>query len=1190
MLATLFLSVCGWAQDSPQAPPLLTLEKVIEGSVVDRDNQVHSPILDLGYSSADSLGKTFQFTAPTSAWYQFELSSSEFDAFLILRDASQAVLMENDDGLGGTNSSAMIELSAEQSIQIQVCALHGDRGKFTLSAQANPDADAIKQWQIDQALFMDGRLVDLYNLDQAADAIPFAKQALELRIQAFGGDHIAVANSYGNLGTMQMDIDDFAGAYHSLDQALKLTRANMPANDLMLATPLFNFATLLDLQGKLDEAASAYAELLQVLDLYDEAESEIGLLGLFGWGEALHHLGRYSEAADVFQRLHDLTKQLPEASALELALLQGRIGLNLGLNGQEDLGIEKLERAKEVLHKVAGRLSAESAEVESYLGVLLTTRGDYDRALEESQNALLSTQALYGKASPEASTILNNLATLYQSQGDLEKAIPLLEECLRIALDVYGEVHPHTATSYNNLGMVWVTQGAPDDAIPYLLKAWELRRQTLAPDHPDHVLGMINLGLAYRASGDMANAELYFNQAIAFTEKHFGDLHVVSIRARAGLAMVYFEKGEFEVAEVLMRQAWQVSKQVLGDRHPSTLSAAQNVAAALLAGHEAEAAKEIYQATLQDLRALLGATHPETIRCQLSYADSMFSIGEFGQALPHYLQAHRARSDLLNLQFPTMSESARFQYLATWPSPEDLLDCAGHLQEKPMFQTYSTFLDWKGKATRSQRASRLWIRESASKENRSIVAEIQSLDHQIKRLVFDNSEATAAQVVEQVTYLRQRRLGLETELNRQSGLEKVFAQPNAEALQQTLTKQTALLDFYAGDETFVWIIRSQGQPTLVRLGATIEIQKHLEIHLQNRLNLTRISRGGRSLTPITEEKDQLFELLWKPIQPYLQGVENILISPDGIICELPFAILQTPEKKFLLEQFQISYLADVPNLAKMESTSRDRQGELCLIGNVNYFEAEGFEDVPLIPTEASGRIHERWVSLPGTQMEIQAIQDLIQYVLKWDSPVVQLKSAAATESAVRELLPQMRYLHFATHGFFEPEKLPSLMANGAELSKITALGAKQKAVGMLPGLLSGLVLAGANQQLPAGVNDAYLSAEEVSFLDLSKCELAVLSACETALGSSRAGNGLMSLRRSFEVAGAKSVLSSLWKVGDKESADLMVDFYQYYWEQGMGKAEALRAAQLKMMNQHRGAGVEPQPASWGAFVLSGNWN
>ena len=144
-------------------------------------------------------------------------------------------------------------------------------------------------------------------------------------------------------------------------------------------------------------------------------------------------------------------------------------------------------------------------------------------------------------------------------------------------------------------------------------------------------------------------------------------------------------------------------------------------------------------------------------------------------------------------------------------------------------------------------------------------------------------------------------------------------------------------------------------------------------------------------------------------------------------------------------------------------------------------------------------------------------------------------------------------------------------------------------VGQHPGLLSGLVCAGANNPAVEGRDDGFLTAEEVGWLNLSGVQLVVLSACETGLGESRAGEGLLGLRRSFLLAGAKTVISSLWSVPDQSTADLMDLFYRNLWQRGMGRHESLRAAQLELLERNKASGRGADPASWGAFVLDGDW-
>src|SRR5262249_27793440 len=146
----------------------------------------------------------------------------------------------------------------------------------------------------------------------------------------------------------------------------------------------------------------------------------------------------------------------------------------------------------------------------------------------------------------------------------------------------------------------------------------------------------------------------------------------------------------------------------------------------------------------------------------------------------------------------------------------------------------------------------------------------------------------------------------------------------------------------------------------------------------------------------------------------------------------------------------------------------------------------------------------------------------------------------ATESVVRQQAPKFRHLHFATHGFFAPERLRSALASdpirakdgGSLLVGGRDLFGRKGVVGFHPGLLSGSFLAGANRPAAEGQDDGILTALEVAELDLSGVELAVLSACETGLGQVADSEGLPGLQRAFQVAGARSVVASLWQVQD----------------------------------------------------------
>jgi CHAT domain-containing protein len=166
-------------------------------------------------------------------------------------------------------------------------------------------------------------------------------------------------------------------------------------------------------------------------------------------------------------------------------------------------------------------------------------------------------------------------------------------------------------------------------------------------------------------------------------------------------------------------------------------------------------------------------------------------------------------------------------------------------------------------------------------------------------------------------------------------------------------------------------------------------------------------------------------------------------------------------------------------------------------------------------------------------------------------------------------MPRERFVHFATHGFF----------NGPEEGTDSLRGVSAK-------LDSGLVLSAANSRRP----DTTLSSERIALLDLQSVELVVLSACQSALGHVRAGQGTTGLLDAFDHAGAASIVCALRKVDDEATAALMASFYEHLWQGDMAPAQALRAAQLEFVRgQKQSSRGEPftNPHFWAAFKVGG---
>jgi CHAT domain-containing protein len=203
-----------------------------------------------------------------------------------------------------------------------------------------------------------------------------------------------------------------------------------------------------------------------------------------------------------------------------------------------------------------------------------------------------------------------------------------------------------------------------------------------------------------------------------------------------------------------------------------------------------------------------------------------------------------------------------------------------------------------------------------------------------------------------------------------------------------------------------------------------------------------------------------------------------------------------------------------------------------------------------------------------------------------------LEGQRATRENLLQFAPGARFLHVATHGWFAPDSMaswedPEPLDARAGLGRRTS--GQERTRGMNPMLLCGLALAGAN--LPAqgtGEVPGLVTAQELSTLDLADCELAVLSACDTNVGVRRAGQGVASLQKALQMAGARSVITSLWKVPDEATQELMLDFYRRLWVEKKPKGQALWEAKLKLRNAKDAEGRPIYSTrDWAAWVLTG---
>ncbi|MGH8549930.1 MAG: CHAT domain-containing protein [Methylococcales bacterium] len=263
---------------------------------------------------------------------------------------------------------------------------------------------------------------------------------------------------------------------------------------------------------------------------------------------------------------------------------------------------------------------------------------------------------------------------------------------------------------------------------------------------------------------------------------------------------------------------------------------------------------------------------------------------------------------------------------------------------------------------------------------------------------------------------------------------------------------------------------------------------------------------------------------------------RLLIAPDGELSQLPFESLPVGDGQYFWTDYRVSYLGCGRDLLRWRLETSHRAGPPLVIADPDF-------DFPAQGGEPNG---EPFGRLPASRKEGEIVAIMLR-VPPW------FGDQASKERLKRQRSPAI--LHIATHGFYLPkEEKDRQKQTPAWIGKLERLED--------PLLRSCLAFAGANHagSCPADADDGLLTAAEVMNMDLVATQLVVLSACETGLGEIQVGEGVLGLRRAFNIAGAGAIIMSLWKVSDLATAILMRSLYQNLLS-GMDKDEALRSAQ-----------------------------
>jgi len=1177
----------------PIDPPPTDLHRSVEWVVAEAT--------DLVYFEAD-------FDGSLHVWVE----SADLDPGLIVELGGDHGPLEDDDSGGGTTAYLKVGVSSGQVVGMWVAAPETDEGSATLHWVAAPESEATR------ALAAAGRdkLLAIARLRQIGNQAAAREQLTALLADLDQAEVSAMSQvvsdvnlAAGFCGYEIAMVREVAPAWSRVHDFR--TRVLPPEHPELMATKQ-RLAVALEATGDL------HGSLKLKRDVHDACERSLPpnhqelLQAKFNLAASLNSVGDFSGALELEQQVHDVwSTSLPADSPTllrakaNLAMTRRRIGDLAGALELEEYVHEAFERTLPADHP-------ELLQIRSNLAVTRFTSGDVPGALELMEPVHAALESSLPAEHPDLLNVKMSLGEMRKASGDWKSALSLHE----LVLDAYERSlppdHPKLLTARMNIATMRYDIGDSTGALELFEEVHSAQVRTFPPDHPELLKSKANLASMRSGAGDLEGALALEEEVWTTWRKSLPEDHPDLLTVQMNLAVTRKKLGDLEGALELERAVQKHRRRTLPPEHFDLLYVELNLTTTLTDLGHFDEALEIGERVRATFESLLPHHSSAVLRARGNVASTCRAMGNMERALEltvAQLEGQVALARELTREPPRVARGAAQRELGSLSGsicvsrlPDGATDPS---RDRAIFETLEALRSVSGDSMHVALAclgdaNLETMREGVRSARRALSEAALSMPTE------------AGEVAGWKTHLvdlARNRDRLQGELRaklEESGLRLV--PPTAEQVASALDEDAGLITY------FRFLDQEKGIPALLSIIVTPDADVHI-VELGPAEELERLVLQWRTLVgkPVDSgtgargvgiadspsdpapdgSLDQVGRILRERLlDPCLRVLDltegkSIHVVLDDFLLTLPLDALPGKQRATVGEEVALRFEVSA---RRMVAPPEDVTGEggLLAFGGIDYdaqpkagvgshsSSTRGAADRSLKPNQLG--------PLVGTSLEAEAIGDLYKKVFA--RPPELLSEESATRSAFIERAEHARFLHIATHGWFAPLDLGSMLdgdLGGATGGPAANLGQVEAAVtGWLPEALCGLAFAGANRGADgSGRVDGVLTAEELATVDLRQCELAVLSACETNVGVRRSGQGIQSLQTALHSAGVRSAITSLWKVDDAATRRLMGLFYSNLWEHGLETAHALW--QAKMTLRDEGAPIR----HWAAWVLTG---
>jgi CHAT domain-containing protein/Tfp pilus assembly protein PilF len=972
------------------------------------------------------------------------------------------------------------------------------------------------------------------------------------------------------------------------------------------STNISNYLRCLNAKAQCLQLKGNYDKALDVLNIGSEAEQRllkdspvIAAQRLVLIGTCYRRLGKFDSAFVAARNAAELSRNTASSDRhLQWEINTLFAGTYFDL-GEHDSALVFDERALNLLEVSRKEDQEDLSGTYGNIGEIYESRGDYQKALDYFVRSLDVRRTIAGEKNPEVAIAYNNIAAIYMRQGDYDLSVEYYQKSLSIMNEILESDNPSFGFRYNNIAMAYRSRGEFEKALEAGNRAKTIFVRKLGAKHPN-VGGVVNnIGRTYSDMKHYDRALEAYKEALAIWEPKLGAKHPYVMQSYFNIGEAYGNLGNLDSAARWLRQSLNTRREILGEKNVKVAQSYSGLAVVAAKNGELYASLEYYQkamiALVDDFNDSATTANPVTLK-SASDLDLLASLCGKAEVLERRASGAAAWTDLKaslktferaselveTIRHSLGAEGSKIQLGAlAFNVNEGAIHVAHRLLEGTHDQEYAAVAF--SFAERSK-AGILWdaiadskakhfsgIPDSLLERESTLNIDLAYNETQLQKEKEKRNRADKAKIDRWENALfdtRQRYTALIGQFEKEFPAYHALKQETSfaslsDVQQKVLDDKSALLEYVAGDTT-VTILAVTRRHCLIKV---------VELHGSLASMVRRFRHAVQNIddSEYVDVASTLYQQLVAPVLAELKGNRKIFIIPDGILNYLPFealltkpvhpsAIVDFSTLPYFLRQFEISYQLSAQLL--VEGTKKTGTG--AFVGMAPVFVDKPAHAGPLYTAVVKSAVSstaeqkpvlrsitvngERFAELKESETEVKDILGLFQAHHR--SGKVFLHEAAQEAELKSPDIQTFDFIHIASHGLMNEED-PEL--SGIVLSPPDT-GAKE---------------------------DGVLYSGEIYNLRLN-ADLVVLSACESGLGAIAKGEGMLGLTRGFLYAGARNVVVSLWQVGDKSTANLMVQFYRNILE-GRKYSAALRTAKLALITGKTYA----HPLEWSPFVLTG---